>query len=219
MIPPEIAFDEFVEPARAEYREAEKGLTSAALGETEAPEIEGPRQLVLRRARTAAVELHQFADRVHSAAPSWAPVGSLPELRAWLQEEHCRFLRSETPVPDVDLLQDLADAFKHVRLSHPPKGRSRVVTQEGAVIRLATLAWLRRGQVWRSGAAHRGARRRAAEGGLFGAPERPERLDAAHGPRRGLGAGLKRKGRPSRSDLPFPLALLRRNEAPDEVRS
>lgn len=138
MITPEIAFDEIVEPARAEYREAERGLTSAALGEPDAPEIEGARQLVLRRARTAVVELHQFADRVHAAAPSWAPIGPLPELRAWVQEQHCRFLQSETLVPDVDLLHDLADAFKHVRLSHSPKGRSRVVTHEGAVIRLAT---------------------------------------------------------------------------------
>lgn len=69
--------------------------------------------------------------------PSWAPVVKLAELRAWLQREHCRFLRGGA-VDDVDLLGDVADAFKHVRLDHAPRGRQRLVTESGAVVRLAT---------------------------------------------------------------------------------
>ena len=135
---PEAAFDEIVEPARVEFEEAEHRLTAAVAGGPGAPDLEAARALVLRRARAAVVELHQFVDRVHAARPSWAPAGSLPELRASLQRDHCRFLRGTEPVDDVDLLHDLADAFKHVSLDRPTKGRERVVTHEGAVVRLAT---------------------------------------------------------------------------------
>ena len=108
-------FDLIVEPAIDEYLDAECALT-AAEGAGDPAGLEAARALALRRARTAAIELHQFADRVMTNGPAWAPTGTITHLRDWLRTNHGRQINGQ-PVEDFDLLHDVADAFKHAQLT------------------------------------------------------------------------------------------------------
>jgi hypothetical protein len=98
------AFDQYVLPALAEYHAAEVALSA------DQPEAE---LLVRRRSRPAAVELHQFADRVFDARPTWLPaVKEVKDVRDWLAST-----LTGVAVADVGLVGDVADGFKHVTLT------------------------------------------------------------------------------------------------------
>jgi hypothetical protein len=120
-------FEAVVLPALAEYLEAEAGL-SAALAVSDAAALAAARQLLMRRARTAATELHQFAD--FAAAESGAAIDVIRAAVA----AHCTFLRTTNPVTDIALLRDTAEAFKHHQLSRA----NGTVTGSDAIVGSAT---------------------------------------------------------------------------------
>ncbi|MCB2047748.1 MAG: hypothetical protein KDE32_05910 [Novosphingobium sp.] len=124
-------FDRVVEPAIFEYNEAEVALTEALSGSAE--KIDDAREMALRRACSAAVELHQFADRVLSVSPNWSHGDNLKGLRTWLSDTHVRRVNGE-PVEDLEILHDVADAFKHAKLTR----HCKQVQSDRAVVFLAT---------------------------------------------------------------------------------
>lgn len=122
-------FERVVLPALREYVEAERALTAATnVGDTVS--IEAAREAVMRRARTAAIELHQTADVEANQSTPPTPVES---IRAAVQQ-HCTFLRDSVTVADIDLLRDVAEAFKH----HTLDRKSARVTGADAMIASAT---------------------------------------------------------------------------------
>lgn len=125
-------FDAVVAPALAEYRDAEVELTKASL-DGDANRLEAALALVFRRARTAAIELHQFTDRVVTEHPAWAPALANEATRKWLMSNHC----SRRP-DDVHVLHDVADAFKHAKLTRQRKDRPWLVASDKAVVSIAT---------------------------------------------------------------------------------
>lgn len=120
-------FEAVVLPALAEYWAAETVLT-AALSDGDAAALAAARKLVMRRARTAANELHHFAD--FAAVKNGLPLDVIRSTVA----EHCTFLRSTNAVADIGLLRDTADAFKHNHLNRA----NATVTGSDAVIASAT---------------------------------------------------------------------------------
>ena len=60
-------FDLIVDPALLEFRAAEAELAQASIA-SDPLRLDQARANAMRRARTAAIELHQFADRVGTAA-------------------------------------------------------------------------------------------------------------------------------------------------------
>lgn len=110
-------------PAFLAYLAAENDLTAAnKSGDPNA--IAAARSKAVLASRQAASELHQFADAVAVAKPPWLPasVRGARAVQAWVQAQHCRFLRGD-PCEDMDLLHDLQDAIKHVELD--PRRRLR----------------------------------------------------------------------------------------------
>ena len=96
-------FRSLVIPALTEYSLAEAEVSCGI------PEAE---KAVLRRARTAAIELHQFAERVFHTAPEWLPnVRDENKFREWLGREI-----APERCNDFALLGDVADGFKHFEL-------------------------------------------------------------------------------------------------------
>ena len=128
-------FDLIVEPAIDEYLDAECALT-AAEGAGDPAGLEAARALALRRARTAAIELHQFADRVMINGPAWAPPGTIKQLRDWLRTNQGRQINGQ-PVEDFHLLLDVANAFKHAQLTHT-RDRAWLVQDDKVVVSSAT---------------------------------------------------------------------------------
>lgn len=131
-------FELIVEPALAEYDDAEEVLTQATvhgIGNADAA-----RALVLRRARTASIELHQFADRVLAEAPTCFQGSKVSDVRAWLKAGFVRRANGQ-PVDDLAVLHDAADVFKHAQLTR----QSWYLKTDRAVIRTATgfgqLSW------------------------------------------------------------------------------
>lgn len=120
-------FEAVVLPALAEYWAAETALT-AALNEGDAASLSAARQLVMRRARTAANELHHFAD--FAAAKNGLKLNLVRSTVA----AHCTFLRSSNEVADFALLRDTADAFKHNHLNRA----NATVTGSDAIIASGT---------------------------------------------------------------------------------
>ncbi|MDC7787728.1 hypothetical protein PQJ75_28575 [Rhodoplanes sp. TEM] len=101
-----------VRPALMEYRDAELRL-DAAHERGNATEIESTRHEVLRRARTAAIELHQLSDvALKAPSPELPSFSTIADVRSAVQG-CCLFLRTSDQVADVSLLRDVADAFKH----------------------------------------------------------------------------------------------------------
>lgn len=128
---PEEAFDVIVRPALLEYGTAERGLTLACVEKSD-PNF--ARADVLRRGRTAAIELHQFADRVFESQPqpAWMPpAATVHGLRKAVEDSHCLFLGGSIPMKDLSLLHDIADAYKHVRLE--PRASRRVLTDQATL--------------------------------------------------------------------------------------
>jgi hypothetical protein len=127
-------FDDQILPCLREYDAAERALTRALSGEL--AQVSEQRALVLRRARAAAIDLHQFTDLVVTAvpAPSWLPPGSdLKAARAWV-EGFCIFGLDGDAVRDITLLGDVADAFKHFVL----RSSAREVSYAGQVVQIET---------------------------------------------------------------------------------
>jgi len=103
------AFDQYVIPALAEYHAAEVALTTAIQSKNDVAAAEA---LVQRRSRSAAIELHQFADRVFHEKPSWLPAPkAVQDVRDWLVTR-----LSGLAAEDVPLVGDVADGYKHVVL-------------------------------------------------------------------------------------------------------
>jgi hypothetical protein len=124
-------FDAVIAPALDEYREAEGELMQASLSGN-AEQLEAARALAFRRARTAVIELHQFTDRVATECPPWGPTLAIAGTRDWLMNNHCSRRRD-----DMHALQDVADAFKHAKLTRPRKGRPWLVASDKAVVSAA----------------------------------------------------------------------------------
>jgi hypothetical protein len=122
-----------VRPALKEHIGAEAELTAAHRA-GELANIEAAQHRVIRTARIAAIELHQFGDVVwKEPCPSLPPFADLAEVRSAVSSR-CRFLRTAGTVDDVRLLMDVADAFKH----HKPDRRSISVASANAVVALAS---------------------------------------------------------------------------------
>lgn len=132
---PAIAhFDEIILPAIESYFEAENCLSSAVQAGDEKV-INTTRLMVMRTARTAAIELHQFSDRVAKLCPAWGPGHgqSVEQVRQWLRVVHAAAISSDRS-DEVLVLQDIADAMKHAQLDHAPRGRERFVDTDKAVL-------------------------------------------------------------------------------------
>jgi hypothetical protein len=107
--------DHVVRPAIREYFAADKALDIANASKNQAA-IDAARLEVMRKARTAAVELNHLTDFVlHNQMPPMA-YPDLPAIRAALRSV-CVFGRAPVAVEDTDLLRDAADALKHAVLN------------------------------------------------------------------------------------------------------
>tara|TARA_R110002049_G_scaffold306155_2_gene504134 strand:+ start:1882 stop:2418 length:537 start_codon:yes stop_codon:yes gene_type:complete len=114
-------FQTIVIPAVREYFEAEIELAKAKLNC--ADDLESVRQQVIRRARTASIELHQLTDAVGHGDPN-----AIKVIRTQV-ESKCTYLRTTALEADIALLRDVAEAFKHRELN-----RSKVrLTSQRAV--------------------------------------------------------------------------------------
>lgn len=81
--------------------------------------IDAARDDVMRKARSAANELHHLADFVLNNPPPGMP--SYPDVGPvrLLLNPHCVFLRTTTLIDDVQLLRAVSEAFKHFHLDRP----------------------------------------------------------------------------------------------------
>lgn len=110
-----------VRPALRKYLAAEETLT-AALGSGDASAATTARQDVMLAARQAVDVLHHLSDFVlKEPSPSLA-FAKIDDVRRAVGAQ-CVFLRTSRRVEDVELLRDVADAFKH----HRPDRRSATV--------------------------------------------------------------------------------------------
>ena len=103
-----------VRPALRNYCEAEKELTEAVKSK-DLDAIATARQKATLAARQAATELHHFTDFVFKEKAPPLAFATLDAVRGAV-EAKCVLLRTATPIPDVSLLRDVADAFKHHHL-------------------------------------------------------------------------------------------------------
>jgi hypothetical protein len=69
-------------------------------------------------ARQAADVLHHLSDFVLNEPSPTLAFAKLEDVRSAVDAK-CVFLRTSTPVADVGLLRDVAEAFKHHRLDRP----------------------------------------------------------------------------------------------------
>jgi hypothetical protein len=130
-------FDRYVVPSFRHYVEAEARLSNAVESGDQS-KIEAARDEVMLSAMNAVVPAHHLSDVIIKERPAWLPshINSLANLRQWAQTTHCKMLRG-SPIDDLDLLGDVADAFKHHTLTH---GRRipRRITSAKATITTAT---------------------------------------------------------------------------------
>jgi len=108
--------DNVVRPALRDYLGAEMAL-NAAHDSKDPKVIYAARKAVMRVARTAAIELHQFADLVANEPTPQLPVFTDAAVARIAVKPHCVFIRTTTLIDDVHLLGDVADAFKHHKLN------------------------------------------------------------------------------------------------------
>lgn len=129
--------DTLLNPAFRDYASAESELSEAIKGEN--PDaIKTAREKVILAARQAASELHQFSDAVDVERPRWLPSNIVGPraVQQWVQKNYCQYLRNGNPCEDMDLLHDIQDAIKHVKLKvrNPP----RRVSSDKATVSLST---------------------------------------------------------------------------------
>jgi len=106
-----------IRPALRNYAAAEEALTEA-LESNDAAAIATARQNVMLAARQAVDVLHHLSDFVFKEPSATLTFAKLEDVRTAV-EAKCVFLRNATPVADVGLLRDIADAFKHHRPDRP----------------------------------------------------------------------------------------------------
>jgi hypothetical protein len=117
--------DNIVRPALREYVAAERALDTANRSNDQRL-IDKVRQDVMRRARTASIELHHLQDVVVANDPAYP---ALEDIRTALRGA-CVFARGSAVVNDTDLLRDTADAFKYYEMDR----RSSTVAGADAVV-------------------------------------------------------------------------------------
>jgi len=112
-------FQTIVLPAVREYFEAEVELSRAKLDC--ANDLDSVREQVIRRARTASIELHQLADAI-----GHGDLNAIKLIRTQV-ESKCTYLRTTALQADIALLRDVAEAFKHRELN---RSKVRVSSQK-----------------------------------------------------------------------------------------
>jgi len=122
-----------VRPALRDYLSAESALNDAHRS-NDTGAIEAARTVVIRTARTAAVELHQFADLVANEPTPTLPAFNTPTDVRTALKPHCVFGRTTTLIDDVHLLGDVADGFKHHKLNRS----TATITGANAVVMLGS---------------------------------------------------------------------------------
>jgi hypothetical protein len=110
--------DRIVRPSLRDYAASERAL-NAAHDSKDQVAIDAARDDVMRKARSAANELHHLADFVLNNPPPGMP--SYPDVGPvrLLLNPHCVFLRTTTLIDDVQLLRAVSEAFKHFHLDRP----------------------------------------------------------------------------------------------------
>ncbi|WP_269715631.1 hypothetical protein [Caulobacter sp. NIBR2454] len=114
-------------PALREYWEAETSLSEAVAENHE--NLREFRISVMRRARTASLELNHLADVALATGDPRLTVRTLDAVRD-LVRKHCEYLRGGEACNDTALVRDVADAFKHHTLD---RASSSVSGQEAVV--------------------------------------------------------------------------------------
>jgi hypothetical protein len=102
-----------VRPALRNYLAAEKTLT-IAVKSNDTSALDASRQDVMLAARQAVDVLHHLSDLVLKEPSPTLAFADIGAVRSAVQAK-CVFLRAASPVADVALLRDVADAFKHHR--------------------------------------------------------------------------------------------------------
>jgi hypothetical protein len=125
--------DNVVRPALRDYLSAETAL-NAAHESKDHNAIAAARKAVMRAARTAAVELHQFADLVANEPTPELPPFKNAEAARFAAKPHCVYIRTATLIDDVHLLGDVADAFKHHKLNR----KTATITGAKAIVTLGS---------------------------------------------------------------------------------
>jgi hypothetical protein len=120
--------DNIVRPALREYVAAERALDAANRSNDQGL-IDEARQEVMRRARTASIELHHLQDVVVANDPAHP---RLEDIRAALRDV-CVFARGSAAVDDTDLPRDTANAFKHYETNR----KSSTVAGTDAVVSIS----------------------------------------------------------------------------------
>jgi hypothetical protein len=105
--------DGVVRPALRKYLAAEQTLTDT-LGQNDAGAIRVARQDVMLAARQATDVLHHLSDFVLKERSPPLIFASIGDVRTAVDVK-CFFLRTAKRVADINLLRDVADAFKHHR--------------------------------------------------------------------------------------------------------
>jgi hypothetical protein len=123
-----------IRPALRKYLAAEKSLTDA-LASKDADAIATARQDVMLAARQAVHVLHHLSDFVLKEPSPTLTFANIEDVRSEV-EAKCVFGRTNTPVADVGLLRDVADAFKH----HRPDRRSATVRASSDVVSVS-IGW------------------------------------------------------------------------------
>ena len=125
--------DNVVRPALRDYLSAEMALNDAHRSK-ESNAIEAARKAVVRVARNAAVELHQFADLVSNEPTLALPPFKNAEAARFAVKPHRVFIRTTKLIDDVHLLGDVADAFKHHKLNR----KTATITGAKAIVTLGS---------------------------------------------------------------------------------
>ena len=103
-----------------EFLDVEKKYVQLQNNRGALEEIEKVKFEVIRRARSAAIELHHFSELVLATQPNLildtSDTQSLNTLKSKLKVLHCQMKPQSNSIQEIDLLCDVADAFKHFEL-------------------------------------------------------------------------------------------------------
>lgn len=117
-----------VRPALRRYLASEKVLT-AALASGNANAVANAREDVMLAARQAVDVLHHLSDVVLKEPSPDLSFAKIEDVRRAVSAK-CVFLRTSRQIADVELLRDVADAFKH----HRPDRSSATVRVSSDVV-------------------------------------------------------------------------------------